>query len=372
MISAEHTALVMPAWWGQPDCAEIERQAAAGLRPRVDYVLLARRLGADVIDGAHMATRAGPVARALARGGGMIAGQLAEVWGRRRHYAHILAWGERRGLPLALLLGLERTRPDLVMVASCPARPRRAALLRDLRAHRPLRAISLESSAQLEIAACELRVPRAKLRLGLPGVDELFWRPAGPPEGSLICSVGAEARDYPTLLAAVRGLGLRLAISAGGIVASAPAGTAPGGPASLPANVTLCPRLSWPELRGLYSRASFVVIPTFDVDYNAGITAICEAMAMGRAVIATASRGQVDYLRGGESGLLVPPGDATALRTAITFLAAHPGVAERMGMAGRRQIEAHHRLDGYVARLEALVRDEETYAERGTSWAAAG
>ena len=45
-----------------------------------------------------------------------------------------------------------------------------------------------------------------------------------------------------------------------------------------------------------------------------------EAMAYGRPVVATAVGGLVDAVEDGVTGLLVAPGDATALRTAIERL----------------------------------------------------
>ena len=45
-----------------------------------------------------------------------------------------------------------------------------------------------------------------------------------------------------------------------------------------------------------------------------------EAMAYGRPVVATAVGGLVDAIDDGVTGLLVAPGDATALRTAIERL----------------------------------------------------
>ena len=37
----------------------------------------------------------------------------------------------------------------------------------------------------------------------------------------------------------------------------------------------------------MYARARLVVVPLHDVDFDAGVTTITEAMAMGKAVVAT-------------------------------------------------------------------------------------
>jgi glycosyltransferase involved in cell wall biosynthesis len=110
------------------------------------------------------------------------------------------------------------------------------------------------------------------------------------------------------------------------------------------------------ELRGLYSASLFVVVPLQDMDYDAGVTALAEAMSMGKAVIVTRTRGQVDLI--GVQGIYVPPRDPRALRAAIERLVADPAEAERMGRAGRRLVEERHTLSGYVAQLASIVSDE--------------
>jgi glycosyltransferase involved in cell wall biosynthesis len=112
------------------------------------------------------------------------------------------------------------------------------------------------------------------------------------------------------------------------------------------------------ELRGLYSASLFVVVPLQDMDYDAGVTALAEAMSMGKAVIVTRTRGQVDLIEDGVQGIYVPPRDPRALRAAIERLVADPAEAERMGRAGRRLVEERHTLSGYVAQLASIVSDE--------------
>ena len=105
----------------------------------------------------------------------------------------------------------------------------------------------------------------------------------------------------------------------------------------------------------MYARARFVVVPLHDVDFDAGVTTITEAMAMGKAVIATRTRGQVDVIRDGENGRYVPPGDVAALRAAIQDLLDRPDQADRMGKAGRALVESRHTLDRWVADVAAVV-----------------
>jgi glycosyltransferase involved in cell wall biosynthesis len=353
--STEHRALILVTTYpGQPSCAELQRQAAAGERPRKDYVEVARILGAEVVDDSYLTERSTTVARAVARVAGRPAGQVVEAFLRGGDYDLVFAWPERIGLPLALLHRIAHVDRDVVLVAAWSSRAGKAFMLRRLRVHRRLRAIVGCSSAQLEIAATRLGVPRDKLHLLLQPVDELFWRPAPQAPTRLICAVGSTARDYDTLFSAARGLDLdvRIAVGKGDVRDRALERRLRG---RLPFNTTM-DHLSPAELRDLYASARFVVLPLEDVESDAGVTALTEAMAMGKAVIVTRTRGQIDVVEDGVHGMYVPPRDPSALRRAIEHLIAHPEEAERMGRAGRRLIEERHTLTAYAERLAAVVR----------------
>jgi glycosyltransferase involved in cell wall biosynthesis len=125
---------------------------------------------------------------------------------------------------------------------------------------------------------------------------------------------------------------------------------------ALPPNVTMGAK-PYPELRALYARSRFVVIPLYPTDTDNGVTVMTEAMAMGKAVICSRVEGQRDLLEDGVNGLLVPPRDPRALRRAIEHLWAHPDQCERMGREGRRRIEQNHTLDAFVAGVRRAVED---------------
>ncbi|NCC36596.1 MAG: glycosyltransferase, partial [Chloroflexia bacterium] len=92
------------------------------------------------------------------------------------------------------------------------------------------------------------------------------------------------------------------------------------------------------------------------VEFQAGITAILEAMAMQRAVICSRVVGQTDAIRDQEHGLYVPPGDSVALRRAIETLLANPDQAATMGRNGYLLVMQAMNLDQYVERLHGFVQ----------------
>jgi glycosyltransferase involved in cell wall biosynthesis len=123
----------------------------------------------------------------------------------------------------------------------------------------------------------------------------------------------------------------------------------------LPPNVT-ARAYSYRELRDLYASSCFVVVPLYENDFQAGVTTILEAMAMGKAVVVSKTSGQQDVIEHGVNGLYVPPGDAAALRRAITDLLDHPDKAARLGSNARRTIESAMSLDQWVDRVSAVIR----------------
>lgn len=111
------------------------------------------------------------------------------------------------------------------------------------------------------------------------------------------------------------------------------------------------------ELADVYRRAAVCVVPSrFD---NFPYTCL-EAMACGRAVVATRAGGAAEMIDHGRDGMLVPPGDPAALAGAIGGLLADPARARRLGEAARATVEqryaepvvARHMTDLYRAVLE--------------------
>jgi glycosyltransferase involved in cell wall biosynthesis len=91
------------------------------------------------------------------------------------------------------------------------------------------------------------------------------------------------------------------------------------------------------EIGSWYERAAVVCTPS----RREGVGGACrEAMAYGRAVVATAVGGHVDAIEDGVTGVLVPPRDPAALRAAIERLLADAAQRARLGAAARAAASA--------------------------------
>ncbi len=113
------------------------------------------------------------------------------------------------------------------------------------------------------------------------------------------------------------------------------------------------------ELGRYYERAALVCCPSRREGY--GVVAR-EAMAYGRPVVASAVGGLLDAVEHEVTGLLVPPGNARALRRALERLLASPGLRERLGRAARER--AHECFSWEVATASLLAAYEEALAGR--------
>jgi glycosyltransferase involved in cell wall biosynthesis len=81
---------------------------------------------------------------------------------------------------------------------------------------------------------------------------------------------------------------------------------------------------------------------------------VLEAMAQARPVVATAVGGTPELVVHGETGLLVPPGDAGALAAALDEVLGDPDLAHRLGEAGRRRVIESFSLSATTERVLGL------------------
>lgn len=327
-------------------------EITAGTCPRIDYLDLQVRLEADLIDfNIYQRTpyrwleRPDRISR-------LAWGQALYVLRHWNNYDVIYSLGEDVGVPLAFLLRLRGVRPRHIMVAHNILSSRKVPIIRAMRVMDRFARIIVFSSAAVDGIATTYAVKPERIALTMDAIDERFWHPDPDVaiESDFMLSVGRARRDYDTLLAAVDGLPLRLRIQAGSqwhVEYKGRTGD------HLPNNVEVGDYLSYVELRALYGRAAFVVIPLErGAHHSAGTVSIKEAMAMGKAVILASDGDESDYVNEGETGLCVPAGSPAALSGAIERLLSNPDLARRMGANGRVVLE---RKMGYDAKIDWLV-----------------
>jgi len=98
---------------------------------------------------------------------------------------------------------------------------------------------------------------------------------------------------------------------------------------------------------------AFDVAVVASLSEGSSLTAM-EAMAWGKPVVATAVGGVREVVADGETGVLVPPGDAQALAEAVARLLADRQKAQILGEAGRRRVERDFSLVRMIERTQEV------------------
>jgi glycosyltransferase involved in cell wall biosynthesis len=95
--------------------------------------------------------------------------------------------------------------------------------------------------------------------------------------------------------------------------------------------------------------------------------AVIEAGASAIPVVTTRHEGIPDVVIDGETGFLVEERDVEAMADRMIELASDPGLALRLGEAGRKRIETHFSMDRGMDRLRAVLEEWARQASRGAS-----
>jgi len=260
--------------------------------------------------------------------------------------------------PLAALLPLVSRRLPVVVVnyGLCTIWDRSSP------ARRRLLGASLRSAAhvfslgdwQRDRLAEQAGLDPARTSTTLLGIDERFFspRPTNAVE-PYVLAVGKDlARDYATFVEALAPLGVRLEL------------------AVYPRNldgIELPPQararvVGSQELRELYAGAACVVLPQRRPEYpygseGGGLTALLEALAMAKPVVASDRPILRDYVADGETALLVPPEDPAALREAVERVLGDAELARRLGAAGRARVEGALTTRHFAERIAPVLRE---------------
>lgn len=126
----------------------------------------------------------------------------------------------------------------------------------------------------------------------------------------------------------------------------------------LSGRVTLEGALTHAELPDAYAGSDAVVVPSVQDssgDRDGLPNVVLEAMASARAVVASDISAVGCAVADGETGLLVPPGDAHALASALKRLSIAPGLRERLGRVGRERVERDYEVGRCAGRLYQLL-----------------
>ena len=113
------------------------------------------------------------------------------------------------------------------------------------------------------------------------------------------------------------------------------------------------------EVGGWYARSDVLLLPAvtdWKGEQEGFGMVLVEAMRAGLPVVASRSGGITDVVRDGETGLLVPERDASAVTAAITRLIDSPALARRLGDAGQAAVRERFAPDAIARVFDGVYR----------------
>ena len=174
---------------------------------------------------------------------------------------------------------------------------------------------------------------------------DFFSETPDQPDGPVLAIGDDQSRDYATLLAAAPAVDHAIVIR-----------TKLALPEPLPANVQIMSDALPPVgYRDLLARALIVVLPLHPVVNGGGTSVMVQAMASGKAVVASASPGVLDYVVDGETGLVVPCHDPQAMQAAITRLLDDPALRCKLGAAARQRALRLNSYEAWADTVETVI-----------------
>lgn len=122
-------------------------------------------------------------------------------------------------------------------------------------------------------------------------------------------------------------------------------------------------RVPFEQVRQYFWASDLFVLASYEAPYAGGTTrdvetmgrVLCEANAAGLPVIATRSGGIPSVVREEDNGLLVTPGDAASLASAIARIASDAGLASSLAQAGLRRARQEFDWPVVMARHEQAI-----------------
>ena len=318
--------------------------------PRRDYFMLAERIGASL---RGYQPPVSPPARWVHRLERQFKFDLVNPITLRKQIDNhnvVISMSEKSAIPWGTLRNFTRIANPHVVVAHKLSTGAKSHLWRMLPAPAMMTHVVCVCREQADYAVKSLGMPSANVKTILHHVDNQFFQPQGLAEGDYVLAVGSEQRDFVSLIRAMEGTAIKLIIVVNKTIA------AELNALDHEANLRVLSNIPFVELRALYEQARVVVAPLHNVDYAAGSTSILEAMAMGRPVVVSRTRGIEDYVVEDITGVYVAPYNVLELRDKICDLYAGPATMRNtIGDNARQAVAESMNSDYYIDQLVALL-----------------
>jgi glycosyltransferase involved in cell wall biosynthesis len=169
--------------------------------------------------------------------------------------------------------------------------------------------------------------------------------------GDYICAIGGEGRDYGPLMEVAKAMPVMtfvLVARQKNLVGL-----------DLPPNVRVFINIPLLQANNILYHSLLSVIPLRDEDTPCGLVTLIAGMHLGKASVATWSRGLIDYIQDRVTGVYARPQNPGNLKENIELLLDDPELRDRIGKAGRKFATAQCSEEYTVNYVENLLRDWE-------------
>ena len=228
-------------------------------------------------------------------------------------------------------------------------------------AMRPVDRFTVYSQLEKDLYADYFGIPPEKIdflhfAVAPPRIEDA---PALPVARPYVCAIGSQGRDYALLFEAARALpSVRFCVIA---YQSSIAGL------NIPPNVTVLQGVTFNFAAQVAANAEFMVLPLISGTIPCGHVTAVTAMQVSCPLIATDSSGLHDYLRDGDTALLVEPRRVDAMVEAIRQGLDDPGQllanAERAKAFTLQNCNEHVTID-YFGRVMGEFEADGRFAKR--------
>lgn len=168
-----------------------------------------------------------------------------------------------------------------------------------------------------------------------------------PLVGPYICALGSQARDYATLVEAMRRLpDLRL------VIVATPESVRD---IALPSNVELHCNIPFARAMQFLRHSELTVLPLNDVEARCGHVTAVAALHMGTPVVSTDCRGLDDYLINDQTAVVTPSGSPELMAQAIEALVADGLRKQSLALRGQAFALQHCTEAAVIARFRASL-----------------
>jgi glycosyltransferase involved in cell wall biosynthesis len=272
---------------------------------------------------------------------------------RRRDYDYMIAWQQVIGMFLGLIKFITRSDSPKVFLCNATIVERKQPLLEMLR--RLFLSVSLKKVNHISFLSHEyMRLIQKRFQLSdsqlvhlkQPVTFEKNPEYSGFIADSYLYCVGLSYRDFPTLMEAAKKCPRPFVLATTDPFLKG---------LSIPENVTVYRNTFGKAAEELMKQSAAVIFPLEMTTSPAGETTLVMAMFYGKPVITTRTVTTAEYIDDGQTGYLVPRGDADAIVDAVNRLFSDPDRAEEMGRQARQSAMENHMLDVYTKKLSDVI-----------------